>query len=131
MNKKNDNNKNFLILYKNNGKFYNVYGDDAYILNYLFGYKVLDNNKCGFPDNVINKVINKLDEKHISYQIIEINKDPVIKDYKKLNKYTNILKESLANITKKEQIDRLIEKIKSASPDTIDKIMDCIEKCLE
>ena len=27
--------KKYLIIYKNSGKFYNVYKDDAYILNYL------------------------------------------------------------------------------------------------
>ena len=34
------NNEKTLQLYKI-GKFYNIYGDDAIILNYLFGYKIL------------------------------------------------------------------------------------------
>lgn len=41
--------KSFLTLYKNKSLFYNAYEMDAYLLNYLFNYKVLDKHKCGFP----------------------------------------------------------------------------------
>lgn len=64
--------KAYLTLYKNNGKFYIAMDEDAYILNLLFRYKVLEyknSYKCGFPDNVINKVLNTLEDKHISYRI--------------------------------------------------------------
>ena len=44
--------KNILVLYKNNGKFYNTVGLDSYILNYIFEYKVLKGDRCGFLDNV-------------------------------------------------------------------------------
>lgn len=37
-----------ITLYKI-GKFYNTYNDSAIILNYLFGYKTLIDNKVGFP----------------------------------------------------------------------------------
>ena len=47
--------KKYLILYQNSKKFYNVYKDDAYILDYLFGYKVLDKRKSGFSDSAITK----------------------------------------------------------------------------
>lgn len=33
--------KSFLIIYKNHGKFYQCKNIDAYIMNTLFGYKVL------------------------------------------------------------------------------------------
>ena len=71
--------KKYLILYKNSEKFYNVYQDDSYILNYLFGYKVLDKRKSGFPDSAITKVKNMLEEKKISYQIIYDDKAPYVK----------------------------------------------------
>lgn len=48
---------------KSLGKFYSLYKDDAYILNYLFKYKVLDKRKSGFPDSSINKVKNELENK--------------------------------------------------------------------
>ena len=74
-----ENKKSFLILYKNKGKFFNAYEMDAYILNLLFDYKVIDKRKSGFPENVLKKVINTLEEKKISYQIIFTDKDPICK----------------------------------------------------
>ena len=59
--------KNFLILYKNKGKFYNAYEVDAYILKEIFGYRVVDGKKAGFPDNAFNKVENKINDLKISY----------------------------------------------------------------
>lgn len=47
---------------------------DAYIMNLLFGYKVLKDGLCGFPDNSLSKVLNTLEEAKISYQIIEVDK---------------------------------------------------------
>ena len=50
--------KTCLVLYKNHGKFYKARGMDAYIMNMIFGYKVLNGDVCGFPDTTLNKVIN-------------------------------------------------------------------------
>lgn len=91
--------KKFLLIHKTNGKFCNIYGTDAYVINYLFGYKVLDNKKCGFPNTALNKVINKLEESKISYQIINVDSDPLIKNYKNLNSYNNILNKALEKIS--------------------------------
>ena len=55
------------MLYKNHGKFYKVRGMDAYIMNMIFGYKVLNGDVCGFPDTTLNKVINTLNDSKISY----------------------------------------------------------------
>ncbi len=92
-------------MYKNSGKFYNVYKDDAYILNYLFGYKVLDKRKSGFPDSSINKVKNELENKKISYQIIYDDKEPEVKNYKNLNNYDKYMKLAMEKIDIKERID--------------------------
>lgn len=97
--------KKYLIMYKNSGKFYNVYKDDAYILNYLFGYKVLDKRKSGFPDSSINKVKNELENKKISYQIIYDDKEPEVKNYKNLNNYDKYMKLAMEKIDIKERID--------------------------
>lgn len=59
-------------------------------MNTLFGYKVLKGDVSGFPDTSINKVVNTLEDANISYQIIDVDKDPVIKDYGKINTYSNI-----------------------------------------
>ncbi len=56
-------NKEFIILI-NNGKFYYVFNDDAYIIYYLFNYKI-NNNMVKFPDNILNKIIKELKNKDI------------------------------------------------------------------
>ena len=61
--------KNILLIFKN-GTFYNAYKDDAIILNYLFGYKILKDNKAGFPENSFTKVINELENKKIDYKLL-------------------------------------------------------------
>lgn len=53
------------VIIMRTGTFCNVYGQDAYIISYLFGYKLrrIQNNilSTGFPKEVINKVMSKLD----------------------------------------------------------------------
>ena len=55
-----NNNKNYIVFYKNNFKFITVYGKDAIIMNYLFGYKIIDNNKVGFPNTTLDKIKLKI-----------------------------------------------------------------------
>ena len=52
-----------IITIRKEGLFYSVFDDDALIFNYLFGYKII-NNRCGFPENAFNKVVNILYEKN-------------------------------------------------------------------
>ena len=51
------------------GKFYSVYGKDAYILSYIFKYKLRSLEKniqtVGFPESSINKVISILEQNKI------------------------------------------------------------------
>ena len=118
-------------MYKNSGKFYNVYKDDAYILNYLFGYKVLDKRKSGFPDSSINKVKNELENKKISYQIIYEDKDPEVKNYKTLNNYDKYMKLAMEKIDIKERVDFLESQIKELDDDKLLEIIEVLEKCLK
>ena len=48
-------------------------------MNLLFGYKVLKDGLCGFPDNSLSKVLNTLEDAKISYQIIEVDKIPLLR----------------------------------------------------
>ena len=82
-----DEEKKYLVIRKNKGKFCTVYGDDANIISMFFCYKILDGGKVGFPESVLNKVVNSLLDKKISYMIIYVDKDPEKKDFKKLNNY--------------------------------------------
>jgi len=43
----NDNVKTILIIYKDKSKFYKIVRDDAKIMNYLFGYQII-NDKVDF-----------------------------------------------------------------------------------
>ena len=93
---KEKNKKSKLILYKNKGKFYNAYESDAYIINLLFNYKVIENRKSGFPDSVLNKVIETLNENKISYQIVYTEKIQLLRNL--------VMKILIINILKKLQI---------------------------
>lgn len=57
------------------GKFYNVYLKDAYIISYLFGYKLRDMEKdvksAGFPEVSLKRVIATLENKKIDYMILD------------------------------------------------------------
>ena len=119
------------------GKFYNVYLKDAYIISYLFGYKLRDMEKdvksAGFPEVSLKKVIAALENKKIDYMILDrrnnydtdekfengnLNKYNEI--YNKANKHFNILAriENISNylhnnMNKKETLNILkrMEKI--------------------
>lgn len=47
--------------------------------NLLFNYIMLQNLKCGFPNNALNKVINKLEELSVSYKI-ESYEEKILKE---------------------------------------------------
>ena len=78
--------ESFITLYKNKGYFYNTFDINAYIMSLMFGYKVLSNRICGFPETIFEKVISTLEKHKISY-VIYCDKEPILKDFKKLNNY--------------------------------------------
>ena len=79
--------KNYVLISKGTGKFYNVYEDDAFIISFIMDYKVLPGIKCGFPDNALSKVIKNLDDNHISYKVV-VDKSVIDEyNYKNLNQY--------------------------------------------
>jgi hypothetical protein len=117
--------KCYIILYKNEGKFYLAKGIDAYILNVLLNYKVI-NNKAGFPDNALSKVLNEIENCKINYQIIYENSNPIIKDFKKLNNYEVYAEKAKNAIQINENIKILEEKIKKANDAELKKILEYI-----
>lgn len=52
------------------GKFYVTFDKDAEILHKLLGYKVV-HHRVGFPESAKEQVIQKLNEKHLSYLLDE------------------------------------------------------------
>lgn len=62
----------FVELYRNDGKFVICYNDDAYVLQKIFGYKIIGegkNDKLGFPNIVLEKLSTKLANLNINYRI--------------------------------------------------------------
>ena len=56
------------------GNFYRVYGKDAYIIAYLFKYKISEENDImvsGFPTSSIKKVEARLENKKINYIVLD------------------------------------------------------------
>ena len=116
-----------MILYKNHGKFYQCRDMDAYIMNLLFGYKVLKDGWCGFQDNSLSKVLNTLEDAKISYQIIEVDKNPTIKDFDKLNNYPKYLDLALKNLDKRKKLDYLIDNLNRCCDEKLEQIIGLIE----
>ena len=113
------------------GKFYYVYNDDAFIINYLLGYKILPKLKLGFPDSALNKVIFHLQSFHISYKVIKSNKVIDEKNYKKINNYSKYSMLSKKNADIERRIENIFVKIKLLDKDRLIHVIDQIEECLE
>ena len=114
--------KESINIIKTNGKFYNVYEIDAYIFNYLFKYKVIDNNKVGFPDSVYNKIINTLEDNTINYNVIFRDKDNIIKDFKNRNNYLKFKDRALEKIDIDNKVNMIIDKIKKCNKNDLERI---------
>ena len=124
----------YIIITQSSGKFFEVYGYDAFMFSFLSDYKVLQNGKtykCGFPDSSLTKITNKLSDLKISYQIIYRGRNPFVKDFKKINQYSKYKLIALQKIDIKERMDALVEKVKSLNEEQAKKVMLEIEKCLE
>lgn len=124
----------YIIITQSSGKFFEVYGYDAFMFGYLFDYKVLQNGKtykCGFPDSSLTKITNKLSDLKISYQIIYRGRNLFVKDFKKINQYSKYKLIALQKLDIKERMDALVEKVKSLNEEQAKKVMLELEKCLE
>ena len=107
------------------GIFYEVYGEEVYILNNLFDYKINVVNgkkKLGFPVKSLEKVILKLNRFKINYLIID--RENIRKKFNK-NKYDSYLRHKL---TFEERINNINNKlvILKGNPN-IDKILNEVE----
>ena len=111
------------ITLKKLGGFYNVYNDDTYILYYLFHYKI-NNNKSGFPVSAYHKVINKLEEKQISY-FVEEKEDK--KDFKKKNRYVFFLNKGKKKVEREYKASHIMEEIKKLKETELDELLTIIE----
>ena len=98
------------------GTFYHAYGRDAYILSYIFGYKIKDLEKnykeCGFPVSEVSKVCAKLENNKINYLIIDRRNNYDVdekEDYKNLNRYVEFYEKANKYVNCKKRIDIINE----------------------
>ena len=105
--------KNYVMIRKMGG-FYHVFDEDAYLLFYLFKYKII-NSKAGFPLSSLNKVIKS-----------DLDKDT--KDFRRKNSYDYYLKLSkeFYNLEIKKQ--SIEDKIKTLPLAKIEKLYNIIEE---
>jgi len=96
------------------GKFYHVYGKDAYIVSDLFKYNLREADKniktCGFPATSLSKVEATLENKKINYMLLDrrnnYDVDKVF-DMKNLNKYNDFYDVAKKNVNIRNRIENI------------------------
>ena len=127
----------FVCLYKV-GTFYHAYGRDAYIMSFLFNYKIKelgDNHKeCGFPISTANKVTAKLQNSSISYLLIDRRNNYDVdekEDYKENNKYDRIYEKAKKYVNCRKRIDNINQCLQeNIEKDNITKILARMEEII-
>lgn len=101
-----------VVMYKV-GNFVQSFGKDAYILSYIFDYKLRSTNDnistCGYPKNAISKVMAKLEQRKLNYIIIDTRNNYSVDDKidnGNLNKYE-------ANLTKAKKYIKIKNRLKN------------------
>ncbi len=111
-----------VVLVKNGG-FYSCYGNDCYIMHYLFGYSI-SKDKVGFPLKSYDKVVNKFKELKINF----IDKSGGISiSYDNLNRYEEFVCKGMKKFKLNKRIDCIIEKLVSLDENKIENIINYIE----
>ena len=109
------------------GNFYEVLGEEAYIINNLFNYKIKEFNnfkRVGFPICAYNKVTLKLSSFKINYIIID---DEIIK--RKFNK--NNYDKYLGNLNISDRINKIYDRLNFLKFNSnINDILDGIESII-
>ena len=98
---------------------YQCFGKDAYIVSYLFGYKMKmgknDIMECGFPSRAVSKIMAKLEQQKVDYLMLEPRNNYYV-DYQyengNLNKYNALFEKAYNYMRISNRIDRMAEKLK-------------------
>ena len=123
--------KNDTLELRKSGKFYHAFGDNATILHYIMGYKIVaEKGGAGFPESAINKVINALEDNEISYIVYDKETIEYEKDFKKINAYKSILKKGVKALSNEERFQKIEKKITGMSAKELDNLLDLIEDAI-
>lgn len=114
------------VVIRKTGGFYNVFDDDAIVVSYLTGYKIIG-GRCGFPINGLDKVINLLENNNVDYIIKSNMGEEIIKNYKNKNKYSKILEKGKKKFDIDYKINDIITKLNMLSYDRLNNLLDVIE----
>lgn len=109
------------------GIFYEAYGEDVYILNNLFSYKIKEVNgvkRVGFPMCSYDKVISKFKSFKINYVIID--DDEVFRKKFNFNNYDRYVPEDLSL---EDRINKVYDRLKVLKNNS--KITDVLDKVEE
>lgn len=87
------------------GSFYLAYESDAQLLHYLFSYQIKD-NKLGFPLSALEKILEHLKQKKISYFITD-----ELSYQEEENQYYVFLEQAKKSYYDKLYLDLLLERI--------------------
>lgn len=116
---------------RKSGKFFHTFGDDATIMHYLLGYKIVaEKGGAGFPETALNKVINALEDNEISYIVYDKEDILYAKDFKKINAYKNILKKGIKDLSNEERFAKVVNKIRNLSDKELDNLLELIEDAI-
>ena len=100
------------------GTFYTAYGKDAYIINYLFNYKLnktQDIYSSSFPLPSLGKVTAILESHKINYVVVDKRNNYDVEQQsnnKNLNNYSKFLKLAKEKVNKNKRIEQIIEYLK-------------------
>lgn len=103
------------ILFVNVGKFYYAYGKDAYIMSYIFKYKLTKIEQynvysCAFPKQSLPRIEAQLENNKINYIIVDKRNNYDVdekSDNKNLNTYDKWFKKAQKYIQIKRSIDAI------------------------
>lgn len=100
------------------------------MISYIFGYKLREGTKVGFPETSIEKVKAKLEEFNISYVIHIRDEKPYKKLFRMKNKYDEYFFKAQEKISNKEKIDLIISKIEDAPYEKLCGIIEVLDEYL-
>lgn len=100
------------------GTFYTAYGKDAYILNYIFGYKLTlmqQVDAVSFPISSLRKVTANLEQNKINYILLDKRNDYNVdeqSDKNNVNNYNKILTKAKVEINYNKRIEKIVKALK-------------------
>lgn len=100
------------------GTFYTAYGKDAYIINYIFGYKLIQMQQvdiASFPISILNKVMSILERNKVNYIVLDKRNNYDVEhksDKNNINNYSKILKKAKVEINLNKRINEIIRNLK-------------------